>query len=87
MKLKILGVQHYDFSDKDHNQIVGNKLHCVDERENQNGIIGIKVLTISCNEKLLNNLLGTQPTTILINKYVDVSFNQYGKVDEIQLYK
>lgn len=84
MKLRLVGIQSYDFQ-KDGEHVKGNKLHAMNENPSMNGLVGYQVMNINCNDNMLLNLLNGDTPNHLINKTIDVEFNQYGKANSIQI--
>lgn len=86
MRFKLLGISHYDFEDKG-NKIVGNKLHCLNEDETKQNLIGHEVTVFSANDEMVSRMLNGTQAEGVINRYIDVEFNQYGKPAKISLIK
>lgn len=86
MIFKLLGISHYDFEDKG-NRITGNKLHCLNEEETKQNLIGHEVTVFSASDDMVSKMLGGLQPQGVINRNIDVEFNQYGKPARISLVK
>lgn len=89
MLYRFVGLQHYDFIDKDGKSVIGNKLHVLDERGDLAGFeLGYKVDKLSINDDLKAKLLALLPDPKqLVNKQLNIEFNSYGRVERISLVK
>lgn len=89
MIYKLLGLQHYDFLDREGKRMCGNKLHLIDERPGLQGMeFGYKVETISLSEDLKDKLISlVNHPNELINKQINLDLNKYGKPECITLVK
>lgn len=87
MATKILGVQHFDFEDKDGRKVIGDKLHCVEPADRVE--FGESVYAQSVKPEILEAAMreaGITDKAALVGLGVDYAYDRYGKVAGMQFY-
>ncbi len=77
-KMKVVGKQKINFTNKDGEEIKGIKLHCL---SNSSNVEGQAVETIFINKR--SNDSYAVANSVAINGNIEVSFNRWGKADMI----
>lgn len=87
MKLKVHGVQHYDFNNSKGEHVSGYKLHTLNENISNDAFTGCKCEVVSCKDEAYHKLLANTADGKLVGKDIEVEYNSYGKVESLRISK